>query len=129
LIVLDTHAWLWWLADPDRLSDAARAATADATAIGVSTVSAWELATLVRRRRIELDRDVRDWVRRAFAEERVSALAPSAEVALAAALLDERTFPRDPADRLIFATARALDAPLVTRDANIRGFAPSETIW
>jgi PIN domain nuclease of toxin-antitoxin system len=129
LILLDTHAWIWWLSDPDRLSARARAAVTDAASIGVSTLSVWELATLVRRRRIELDRDVRDWVRRALAEERVSAIAPDAEVALAAAALDERAFPGDPADRIIFATAHALAAPLVTRDEHLRRFAPAETLW
>ena len=129
MIVLDTHAWLWWLSDPERLSAPAREALAESTAIGVSTLSAWELATLVRRRRIELDRDVRDWVRRGLSDERVWAIAPSPDVAVAAALLHDATFPGDPADRFIFATARTLQAPLITRDEQMRRFAPAETIW
>ena len=129
MIVLDTHAWLWWLSDPDRLSPLARDAVAQASTVGVSTLSAWEVATLVRRERISLDRDVRDWVRRALSEERVEAIAPDADVAIAAALLDGSSFPGDPADRFIFATAQALDAPLVTRDARLRAFAPDVTVW
>jgi PIN domain nuclease of toxin-antitoxin system len=39
-MVLDTHAWLWWMSSPERLSDAAGASIADASAIGVSTLSA-----------------------------------------------------------------------------------------
>jgi PIN domain nuclease of toxin-antitoxin system len=129
VIVLDTHAWLWWLSDPARLPPKVREALADSTAVGVSTLSVWELATLVRRRRIELDRDIRDWIGRAFSDDRVSAIAPSTSVALAAAQLDAGAFPGDPADRLIFATARTLEAPLVTRDEHIRRFAPAETLW
>jgi PIN domain nuclease of toxin-antitoxin system len=129
VIVLDTHAWLWWMSSPERLSDDAAASIADAAAIGVSTLSAWEVAMLASRGRISLDRDVSLWVRRALAEERVESLAPGVEIALGAGLLDAGGFPGDPADRFIYATARAVDAPLVTRDARIRAFAPSTTVW
>ena len=129
MIVIDTHVWLWWMASPDRLSDDAGEAIAAAPAIGVSTVSVWEVAMLAARGRISLDRDVRTWVRRAFAEHRVEPLAPGIEVALDAGALDARAFPGDRADRFIYATARAVEAPLVTRDARIRAFAPSATIW
>jgi PIN domain nuclease of toxin-antitoxin system len=129
VIVLDTHAWLWWMSSPERLSDDAAASIADASAIGVSTLSVWEVAMLVSRGRISLDRDVGLWVKRALAEQRVKPLALGVEIALGAGLLDARGFPGDPADRFIYATARAVDAPLVTRDARIRAFAPSTTLW
>jgi PIN domain nuclease of toxin-antitoxin system len=129
VIVLDTHAWIWWLDDAERLSERARALIAESSAIGISTLSAWELAMLVRHRRLALDRDVRDWVRRGLGDERIEAIAPGVDVAVAAAILDDTAFPGDPADRMIFATARSLDAPLVTRDERMRAFAPSETVW
>ena len=129
MILLDTHAWLWWASSPERLSKSAHAALADAPAIVVSTLSVWEIAMLVARGRIALDREVSRWVRRALAEARVEALSPSVEIALEAALLDSRGFPGGPADRFIYATARALDVPLVTRDARIRAFDPDATIW
>jgi len=129
VIVLDTHVWLWWMAAPERLSAAAREAIATAKTIGVSTLSAWEIAMLTARKRITLDRDVRVWVRQALAEARVEPLAPSAEIALAAGLLDTRAFPGDPIDRLIYTTARATDARLVTRDTAIRAFDPQSTLW
>jgi PIN domain nuclease of toxin-antitoxin system len=129
VIVLDTHAWIWWLDDPERLSDAARATLGATATIVISTLSAWELATLVRHGRLSLDRDVRDWVRRALSDDRVEAVAPGTDVALEAALLAGPAFPGDPVDRLIFATARALGAQLVTKDQRIRTFAPAETIW
>jgi PIN domain nuclease of toxin-antitoxin system len=129
LIVLDTHAWLWWLDAPDRLSDAASKAIDSASRIGVSTLSAWEIATLTRRGRISLDREVGLWVRQALAHERVESLAPDHEVAVAAGLLDARRFPGDPVDRLIYATALAARAHLVTRDTAINAFDPELTIW
>ena len=129
MIVLDTHAWIWWLSAPERLSAAARDTVANATALGVSTLSVWELGTLERKGRISLDRDVRDWVRRALSDDRVAAIAPGADVAVAAARLDTQAFPGDLADRFIYATARSLEAPLVTKDARLREFDPAGTIW
>jgi PIN domain nuclease of toxin-antitoxin system len=129
VIVLDTHAWLWWLAEPSRLSRDARRAIDDAETIGVSTISAWEVTMLVARRRISLDRDVSAWVRQALAPARVTSLPPTADTAVAAGLLDGQRFPGDPADRLIYATARAARAPLVTRDDAIRRFDARDTIW
>lgn len=129
LIVLDTHVWLWWLDAPERLSEAAHEAIGRAPRMGVCTLSAWEVTMLVARGRIALDRDVGLWVRQALAPERVEPLAPSADIAVAAGLLDAREFPGDPVDRLIYATARAMRATLVTRDAAIRAFDPEHTLW
>lgn len=129
MIVLDTHTWLWWMSAPERLSTTARETIAEASSIGVSTLSAWEVAMLTSRKRISLDREVSLWVRQALAEPRVEPLPPSAEVAVAAGLLDTKGFPGDPIDRLIYATARALDAHLLTRDAAIRTFDPAMTVW
>jgi PIN domain nuclease of toxin-antitoxin system len=129
VIVLDTHVWLWWMAAPEQLSEVAANAIDRASDIGVSTLSAWEVTMLVARGRISLDRDVGLWVRQAFADARVEALAPSPEVAVAAGLLDGKSFPGDPIDRLIYATARSVDAELLTRDRAIRAFDPHTTVW
>jgi PIN domain nuclease of toxin-antitoxin system len=101
VIVLDTHVWLWWIAEPPRLSRAARRAIDEAETIGVCAISAWEVATLVRRRRISLDRDVATWVRQALASARVTPQLLTPDVAVAAGLLESDGFPGDPGDRLI----------------------------
>jgi len=92
VIVLDTHAWLWWLAEPSKLSRAARQAIDEADAIGVCAISAWELGMLVRRGRISLDRDVGAWIRQALAPRRV-APAPGLLAAVRAALPDAPVLP------------------------------------
>jgi PIN domain nuclease of toxin-antitoxin system len=127
LIVLDTHAWIWWRADPARLSDAAAGALAEDQARALSAISVWELGMLVRRGRISLDREVSRWVRQALAGP-LTVLAVDAEIALAAALLDDE-FPGDPADRLIYATARGAGARLLTRDRRIARFDPARVVW
>ena len=129
MIVLDTHAWLWWISEPGRLSHAARQVIDHAGAIGVSTFSAWEVTMLVQRGRISLDRDVATWVRQALGVEPVVKLPLTAEIAVAAGLLDAQDFPGDPADRIIYATAKAAGASLVTRDQALRRFDARTAIW
>ena len=129
MIVLDTHAWLWWRGDPELLSNVARTAIESSDAIGISVISCFEVARLADEERITLAMDVRSWVRHALAGERVRLVGLDAEVAVTAALLDRRHFPGDPADRMIFASARAIGARLVTKDRRLLAFDESSTVW
>ena len=128
VIVLDTHAWLWLYHEADQLSTSASSAIAGADRIGISAMTCWEVALLVERRKIKLDRDVRLWVRQALAQERTEALPVTVEIAVEAALLPA-TFPGDPADRLIYSTARANSAQLVTKDERLRAFDSARALW
>lgn len=130
MIVLDTHAWLWWAAAPDRLSPAARDAIDRADEIGVSAISAWEVAMLVERGRVSLDRPAARWVRAALDEDpRTVELPLTSVIAVRAAGLGTEGLHGDPADRFIYATARSVDASLVTRDAALRAHDPQRTVW
>ena len=128
MILLDTHAWLWLISDPARLSGAARAAVDAAERLGVCTISCWELGMLAQSGRIRIDREPRAWMRQALADQRTEAIPLSAETALSAALLPV-SFPGDPADRIIFATAVDHGIRLVTRDERMSAYDPSRTIW
>jgi PIN domain nuclease of toxin-antitoxin system len=128
VIVVDTHAWLWWVSSPGKLSRRAHEAIDGADQVGICTISCWEVALLVARARITLDRDLRVWVSQALAHERARPLPLSAEIALDAGLLDE-TFPGDPADRIIYASSRATASVLVTKDRHLRGYDPRNTVW
>jgi PIN domain nuclease of toxin-antitoxin system len=129
VIVLDTHAWLWWVSDPARLSKPVTAAIEDEGSVGVSAVSCWEVVTLAERGRIELDRDSRRWVRAALGLEGVRALPLGPEAAVAAGLLPREGFPGDPADRMIYATARIAGVRLATKDRALRRFDGAGTLW
>ncbi len=128
MIVLDTHAWIWWAASPARLSARARAAIDAAGVVGVSAISVWELAMLVAKKRLELDRDVLAWARQALALPRVALLPLSPEIAVASSALPAE-FPGDPADRIIVSTAREGGAAVVSKDARLRGVAGLKTVW
>lgn len=120
--VLDTHAWIWWVGDEPNLTGAGRRAIDRARLVMVPAPSLWEVAELVVRGRLWLDREPRAWMEQSLATEGVE-LAPLApEVAVASADLRQEGFHGDPTDRLIFATARVLDATLVSADRGMRAF-------
>lgn len=130
MIVLDTHVWIWWASDPDRLSPAASAAVDAAEGIGISAISAWEVAMLADRGRLGLDRPAALWVRAALAgDSRLTELPLTAGIAARSVALGADGMHGDAADRFIVATARAHDAVLVTRDEAIRAFDPAGTVW
>jgi PIN domain nuclease of toxin-antitoxin system len=127
--LLDTHAWLWWLAEPRKLSPAARDSIDRADRIGVATISCWEIAMLAESGRIVLDRPIGAWVQQALADTRTTSLPLTSPVAISAAMLSRDGFVGDPADRIIYSTAREAGAALVTRDQALRAFDPRGTIW
>jgi PIN domain nuclease of toxin-antitoxin system len=117
VIVLDTHAWIWWLSEPRLLSPKARRAVDAAVAadsVHISAISAWELAMLVERGRLQLDRTARAFIQGTEALPFVHFVDVDPRIALSAAEL--RWEHRDPADRLIAATAMLLGAPLLSKD-------------
>lgn len=120
---------MWWTDAPRKLSRSARQAIASAERIGIPTISCLEFVVLAERGRITIGREPQDWVRQALAQERAEALPLTAEIATDAALLEREGFHRDPVDRIIYATARATNSRLVTKDARIRRFDRRRTLW
>lgn len=128
MTVLDTHAWVWWVDEDPRLSNAARSAIAASDQLLVSAISAWELATLERLGRLKLVPDTRVWIRRALAQPRVETVPVSVDIALTAGSLLP-PFPGDPADRIVFATALDRSAQLVTGDRRLARHDPQRVVW
>ena len=119
--LLDTHVLLWWHGDRGRLSreqqDVIAAAGADSP-LEVSDISLWEVAMLYSLGRIRLTIPLREWLDKAVAAPLVRRHGISPAVAAELASLPG-SFHRDPADRILVATARVLGATLVTRDRRI----------
>ena len=127
MIVLDTHAWIWWATRDARLSRRAQREIDAADALGVSPVSCYEAARLALRGRIQFDRDVEVWIRQALAQPHVVVLDITPEICVAAALLTD--FHGDPFDRLLAATALEHDATIVTKDTRIRSSGAVRCCW
>ena len=128
MIVLDTHAWIWWVSAPHRLGRRARREIARARRVGVPSICCLEVATLAERGRIELDRPTLDWLEDALDEPNLDLLPLTPAVAVRAATLGDR-FHGDPADRLIVATAILYSARLVTKDDRIRAWPAAPSVW
>jgi PIN domain nuclease of toxin-antitoxin system len=115
--VLDTHAWLWWLLRDDRLGGSSLEQL-DAFAADdrpyIADISIWEVAMLVDRRRLVLTEPVREWLETATHPRTVRVAPISAAIAAETIALSRGL--RDPADRIIVATSRVLDRPLLTHD-------------
>ncbi|MFI5310366.1 MAG: type II toxin-antitoxin system VapC family toxin [Gemmatimonadales bacterium] len=132
MIVLDTHALIWWVSDPKRVPARARrliaAAVSEGEPVAVSSISLWEVAMLVARKRLALTIDTSAWIAHVEALPFLSFIPVDNQIAVRAVQLED--FPhRDPADRMIIATALGLGAPLVTADARIRAYRPLKTAW
>jgi PIN domain nuclease of toxin-antitoxin system len=128
VIVLDTHAWLWWAADRGKLTAKLKRRLESARELGVSSISCWELAMLVERGRLKLRGGTRSAIREALGVERLRVIPVSEPIAIEAGLLGA-TFHGDPADRIIVATALEYEAALVTKDERIRASKVVETLW
>ncbi len=128
MTVIDTHIWLWWASQPDRLSEAATESIRSAAEIGVCAISCWELAMLVEKGRIEMDRAPLIWIKQALALPRVVLLPLTPSVAVRSASLGA-DFPGDPADRMIAASALEHGAVLVTRDRRLTALSSLRTVW
>jgi len=132
VIVLDTHALVWWVSDPRQIPARARRLVQDAVGrsqqIAVSSISMWEIAQLVERGRLELAIDAETWLTAVQSLPFLTFVPVDSAIAIRAVNLPD--FPnRDPADRFIVATALSLGATLITADRRMRGYDAVSTVW
>jgi len=123
VIVLDTHIWIWWVQGGPALTASRRALleSGEGTGLGVSAISCWEVAKLVERDRLTLPCSTLDWIQQALAYPGVRLIGLSPMISVESTRLPG-AFHRDPADQIIVATARVLDAPLLTADTKILAY-------
>lgn len=119
--LLDTHILLWWLGDHSRLSSSQAEILKEAgpdAPLWVSDITLWEIANLSSLGRIRLHLPLRDWLERATAAPLVQLISINPAVAAEVATLPD-SFHRDPADRILVASALVLGANLLTQDRRI----------
>lgn len=127
-VLLDSHVVHWWSAEPARLSKGASRAVEQADELAVAAITWFELAWLAEHERIQLAMPVRSWLQRLAEHVRTVGITPS--IAATAVSLPS-SFPGDPADRLIYATAVEHGWRLVTKDGRLRSHRHPRpiTIW
>lgn len=129
MILLDTHALLWWALDPQQLSrEAARRVNEMEERGGfASAISIWELGIKIQRGKLELGIGIGEFARRIERTAVVELLPVDTTIWLKSLALDWDH--RDPADRVIVATALLRGVPILTRDEALHRFEASECIW
>ena len=130
MILVDTHIVVWLALAPDELSAKATAAIdearADGDGLAISDITLLELAMLVRKGRIKLEISLESFLR--DVETRFVVLPINGRTCARASQLPEG-YPKDPADRIIAATAWAHGIALITADKAIRRSKAARTIW
>jgi PIN domain nuclease of toxin-antitoxin system len=120
--LLDTHVWIWWMLGDPGLSrterEALDALPHEARPV-ISDISLWEFAMLVDIGRVKIAGNIDDWLGIAASPATVR-IQPITPRIVAEMNRLPAGFHRDPADRLIVATALSLKLPLATKDRKIR---------
>jgi PIN domain nuclease of toxin-antitoxin system len=130
MIVLDTHTLVWWVSGLSDLSKTAKTIIDKELLKGeviVSSISAWEIAMLVDHGRLVLAMEVAQWLATVSKIRGLQFMPVDTDIAVQAVALAD--FHKDPADRMIVATARKLSASLVTKDEKIRTYRHVKTVW
>ena len=130
MILLDTHVVIWLALEPGRISKRARAAIQETRQRGeglaVSDITLLEIATIENKGRIKLNASLEAFL--AEIEARFIVLPITGRICVSALALPA-AYPRDPADRVIGATALVEGLPLITADDGIRRSKSLKTIW
>ena len=129
MILLDTHALLWWALDPEQLSRPAQEVVREMEDRGgyASAISVWELGIKVQRRQLELPITVDELARRIEGGGVVELVSVDTTTWLRTLSLDWEH--RDPADRVIVATAQLKQVPVLTKDRVMHGYEQVECLW
>ncbi len=125
LFLLDTHVWFRYQLNEHALRPAAEAAldkAAERDALFISVISIWELAMLERDRYLQLDGGVKHWTQTALSKPGIALLPYSPDIAIESVHLPAPMH-KDPADRILVASARIEGMTLVTSDKSILSFA------
>ncbi|HIJ64447.1 MAG TPA: type II toxin-antitoxin system VapC family toxin [Candidatus Hydrogenedentes bacterium] len=123
MILLDTHIWVWWVQGDPLLGEGGLAALdrQASEGIGVSVFSCWEVAMLHARGRLTLPCSLDEWIKAALVYPGVELVNLTAQIAIESCRLPGE-FHRDPADRILVATARGLSCRFVTADEKILAY-------
>ena len=124
-ILLDTHIWLWLASGAEKgVSPNLRTLIerlAPHGRVKISAISVWEIGILTAKGKIAFDCPVKEWVNQGLRDSRVGIQDVNSEIAIESTLLLD--FHEDPADRILIATTRYLNATLITRDKEILSYA------
>lgn len=129
MILLDTHIWVWWVGQHPNLTQKFQQAIQahQASGLGISIFSCWEVAKLVELGKLQLAFSTADWLQQAIMHPGVQLLDLTLPIIVESTQLPG-SFHRDPADQIIVATARVHNIPLLTVDQKILNYPHVQTL-
>lgn len=120
MIVLDTHIWLWWINNDNRVGKERKLHIDQSDCVSVSIISCFEVAWLERHGRITLPCKTLDWFEKSLYPSGISLLPITPQIVICAVNLPEHH--SDPQDRLIIATALTYNAVLMSADKKFQKY-------
>lgn len=127
MYLLDTHVACWAVLDADRISTNTRKIIEEALSVeklAIADISLWEIAMLIQRRRLIVSLPLQQWIQQVVESLQLQVIPMTSQIVGDSVQLPEN-FHADPADQLIVATARCMNATLITRDEKILSWAKS----
>ena len=129
--LLDTHTWVWWYMNPQKLSRRVTDLIGDTTRYDellLSAISPWEFCKLLEKGRIAISCNPEDWLSAAFDLPKFRLVPLSPVLAYRSTVLPQ-PFHNDPADQIIAATALQENAAILTKDRNILEYEYVKSLW
>ncbi len=132
MIAIDTHVLVWFVSNPEKLSQKALNTINNEIKKGesilVSSISIWEIYMLIKKGRLSLSLDLDLWLQRIEQLPFIQFISVDNKIAAKSVTLPEPLH-SDPADRIIIATARGYGAKLVTSDRKILNYKHVQSLW
>ena len=129
--LLDTHTWIWWNAEPDRLSKEVIQVIRDSDGYDellLSAISVWEFCKLLEKEKIGLSCAAEDWIKEALDIPKLRLVQLTPRISYQSTVLPG-TFHQDPVDQIIVATAREENGVILTKDRLISQYPHVKTTW
>ena len=129
--VLDTHTWIWWHMNPNRLSTKVRMLLSTPgryEALLLSAISPWEFSKLIEKGRIGISCNPEEWIAEALVMTKLRLVPLTPAIAYRSTSLPQ-PFHDDPGDQIIVATAREENATILTKDKLIQAYSHVRTLW
>lgn len=129
--VLDTHTWIWWHMNPNRLSTKVRTLLSTPgryEALLLSAISPWEFSKLIEKGRIGISCNPEEWIAEALVMTKLRLVPLTPAIAYRSTSLPQ-PFHDDPGDQIIVATAREENATILTKDKRIQAYSHVRTLW
>lgn len=129
--MLDTHTWIWWHMNPQKLSQKVKGIIGDTSRyseILLSAISPWEFCKLLEKKRIGISYNPENWINRALDMPKFRLVPLSPIIAYRSTVLPQ-PFHDDPADQIIVTTAREENATILTKDQRILTYKNVRSLW